>query len=164
MLGFSCKQKMLRRRGLAEGQEDSLNPQSIGSSEPESTHLCPFVNEKFLFHGTSKQFIKPIYATRGFDWRLAGRANGHNFGMGNYFARDSSYSTRFCTDSRTLFMVRVLVGDFTAGKPTYLRPPPLNEKDKFGEVYDSCVDNVNTPSMYVTFEFGQSYPAYLIHF
>ena len=94
---------------------------------------------------------------------MSGSSVGTKFGKGNYFARDASYSKSY-TDSHTLFVVRVLVGDVTIGKSSYVKPPPKNALEPFGETYDSCVDDTARPSIFVTFEFGQSYPAYLIQY
>ena len=95
---------------------------------------------------------------------VLGTSSGTRYGKGNYFARDASYSKKFTDVSRTMFVARVLVGDFAAGKPDDVKPPPKNSADPFGETYDSCVNDVNDPAIYVTFEFGQSYPAYLIQY
>ena len=155
----SFKESLLKKHGIKSGTEQKFEH----SSGPDATRLCALVNEKFLFHATHKEHVKPI-SSRGFDWRLAGTKNGAVLGKGNYFARDASYSARYCFPSRSMFLVRVLVGDSVKGAPQFLRPPPLKKNDPYGETYDSCVDDPRIPSIYVTFEFGQSYPAYLIHF
>ena len=91
----------------------------------------------------------------------SGSSVGTLYGKGNYFARDAMFSHPY-TDSRTLFVARVLVGDVTHGDSSMVRPPPKNSADPYGETFDSCVDSVDNPSIYVTFEFGQSYPEYLV--
>uniref|UniRef100_A0A3P9CQT5 PARP catalytic domain-containing protein n=1 Tax=Maylandia zebra TaxID=106582 RepID=A0A3P9CQT5_9CICH len=49
-----------------------------------------------------------------------------------------------------MFISRVLVGDFTIGSSDYRRPP---SKDGGGiNFYDSCVNDVMNPSIYVVFE------------
>ena len=85
------------------------------------------------------------------------------YGKGNYFARDAAYSSAFVSGRRKkLLVARVLVGDVTVGDPSMVKPPPKDWADPHGETYDSCVDTLINPSIYVTFEFGQSYPAYVI--
>ena len=94
---------------------------------------------------------------------VLGSSVGTLYGKGNYFARDASYSQNY-TDSRTMFVVRVLVGDVAAGNTNLVKPPPRNATDPYGETYDSCVNDVNHPAIYVTFQSGQSYPAYVVQY
>lgn len=61
-----------------------------------------------------------------------------------------------------MFLSRLLVGEYTEGSPDYVRPP---HKDKGGmSLFDSCVDNVANPSIYVIFERQQIYPEYLLQY
>ena len=48
------------------------------------------------------------------------------------------------------------------GSPDLKRPPPLSRNNL--DLYDSCVDDVNNPSIYVVFERDQCYPRYLISY
>ena len=87
------------------------------------------------------------------------------YGKGNYFARDAVYSSAFVSGRRNKMLVaRVLVGDVTLGDQSMVKPPAKDSADPHGETYDSCVDLLSDPSIYVTFEFGQSYPAYVIEY
>ena len=43
------------------------------------------------------------------------------------------------------------------------RPPPVSSSDPH-ILYDSCVNNITSPSMYIVFERDQCYPQYLITF
>ena len=63
-----------------------------------------------------------------------------------------------------MFMARVLVGNFCTGEPKLKRPPPLNPARPEGELYDSCVNNVSNPSIYVVFDGDQCYPELLIKY
>lgn len=63
-----------------------------------------------------------------------------------------------------LFFARVLTGKYTVGKPEYLRPPPLNEKCAHLTLFDTCVDKVNEPSIFVVFNNEQCYPEFLIKY
>lgn len=60
-----------------------------------------------------------------------------------------------------MFVALVLVGEYTRGSSSYVRPPP---KAKSKTLYDSCVDNESDPSIYVVFEKQQIYPEYLINY
>ncbi|XP_055009278.1 protein mono-ADP-ribosyltransferase PARP12 isoform X2 [Boleophthalmus pectinirostris] len=120
------------------------------------------VLEKKLFHGTDPKFVDTICATN-FDWRVCG-VNGTSFGQGSYFARDASYSHRYTGDSdpRSMFVSRVLVGEFTKGSSEYRRPPSKDGGDV--NLFDSCVNNITTPSIFVIFEKHQIYPEYLLQY
>jgi hypothetical protein len=66
-------------------------------------------------------------------------------------------------DKKHMFIVRVLAGDFAPGETTFVRPPPRNPRDPF-ELYDSCVDSVQNPNIFVIFTFDQVYPEYVIEY
>ncbi|KAM6091270.1 protein mono-ADP-ribosyltransferase PARP12-like [Theristicus caerulescens] len=121
------------------------------------------VNEKLLFHGTDTAFMKAI-CIHNFDWRICG-SNGTNYGKGSYFARDASYSHAYCqpvTKTNSMFVARVLVGDYIKGNAAYVRPP-TKSSDRL-RFYDSCVDNELNPSIFVVFEKHQIYPEYIIEY
>ena len=120
------------------------------------------VKEILLFHGTASKYVDPI-CQQGFDWRISGLSVGTLYGKGSYFARDSRYSSPY-TDDRRMFVVQVLVGEYCAGHGTYLTPPPKDDADPFGLMYDSCVDKVLNPAIFVIFSSNQAYPAYLIEY
>ncbi|KFQ97580.1 Poly [ADP-ribose] polymerase 12, partial [Nipponia nippon] len=117
-------------------------------------------DERFLFHGTSKKYTDAI-CQQNFDWRICG-VHGTVYGKGSYFARDASYSDNYCEDlpTKTMFLARVLVGEFTLGSSSYVRPP-LKDNQNF---YDSCVNSSSNPSIFVIFEKHQIYPEYLIEY
>ncbi|XP_070560253.1 protein mono-ADP-ribosyltransferase PARP11-like [Ptychodera flava] len=117
-----------------------------------------------LFHGTDEQSV-PKICRQNFDFRVAGK-NATLFGHGTYFARDASYSDRYSSDDdhgqRHMFFAYVLVGRYTVGQSSYKRPPEINQHT--GELYDSCVNRQNDPTVFVIFDREQCYPAYLINF
>ncbi|GCC35624.1 hypothetical protein chiPu_0014111 [Chiloscyllium punctatum] len=121
------------------------------------------VVEKQLFHGTDPKFIEAI-CQQNFDWRICG-VHGTAYGRGTYFARDASYSHNYCQPRQgamTMFVARVLVGQFVKGDSSYLRPP-LRDGSK-SSYYDSCVNDVSNPSIFVIFEKHQIYPEYVIDY
>lgn len=61
-----------------------------------------------------------------------------------------------------MFVARVLVGSYTKGAPSYLKPPSKDGRNKTS--YDSCVDSVVDPSIFVVFDKPQIYPEYLIQY
>lgn len=121
------------------------------------------VNEQYLFHGTDESLIEAI-CEQNFDWRMCG-VHGTAYGKGSYFARDASYSDRYTNVKRclkkTMFAALVLVGEYTRGSSSYVRPPA---KGNGKTLYDSCVDRKSNPSIFVVFEKQQIYPEYLIEY
>ncbi|XP_016117317.1 poly [ADP-ribose] polymerase 12-like [Sinocyclocheilus grahami] len=120
------------------------------------------VTEKQLFHGTDSTHLDAI-CHNNFDWRICG-THGTAYGKGSYFARDAKYSHGYTKDSgtRSMFVCRILVGSYTKGESSYLRPPSKDGGDTV--FYDSCVNDVFDPSIFVVFEKHQIYPEYLIEY
>ncbi|RXN08119.1 poly [ADP-ribose] polymerase 12-like protein [Labeo rohita] len=120
------------------------------------------VPEKQLFHGTDSKHLDAI-CHNNFDWRICG-THGTAYGKGSYFARDAKYSHSYTKDSgtRTMFVCRILVGDYTKGESSFLRPPSKDGGDTI--FYNSCVNDVYDPSIFVVFEKHQIYPEYLIEY
>ncbi|XP_027009755.2 protein mono-ADP-ribosyltransferase PARP12-like isoform X2 [Tachysurus fulvidraco] len=115
--------------------------------------------ERLLFHGTKTNNVDAI-CRQNFDMRVSG-VNATVYGQGSYFAKDANYSNDY-TDhygERCMFACRVLVGQYTKGVWHYRRPPA---KDAAGNLYDSCVNDVRNPTIYVVFERSQVYPEFLI--
>ncbi|NXV75183.1 PAR12 polymerase, partial [Atlantisia rogersi] len=121
------------------------------------------VKEKLLFHGTKTSFRESI-CVHNFDWRICG-TNGIKYGYGIYFAQDASYSHAYCepeVKTYSMFVARVLVGEHTMGRGSYVRPPGKSSTGL--QFYDSCVDNELNPSIFVVFEKHQIYPEYIIEY
>uniref|UniRef100_A0A1A7X0K6 Poly [ADP-ribose] polymerase n=1 Tax=Iconisemion striatum TaxID=60296 RepID=A0A1A7X0K6_9TELE len=120
-----------------------------------------YVTEKQLFHGTDSQYVDAI-CKDNFDWRICG-THGTAYGKGSYFARDAEYSDSYTghMNDKTMFVSRVLVGRYTKGDPNYVRPPPKNGETNY---YNSCVNDVIDPSIFVVFEKHQIYPEYLLQY
>ena len=124
-------------------------------------------NENQLFHGTSQNEVVQSIFTQNFDPRVAGK-NATVYGKGAYFARDANYSDNYTGGRKHLeanhwmFMARVLVGEYCVGKPDFVRPPPKNPAKPHGELYDSCVNKMQNPAIYVIFDNDQCYPEYAI--
>uniref|UniRef100_A0A8C0JBV6 Uncharacterized protein n=1 Tax=Chelonoidis abingdonii TaxID=106734 RepID=A0A8C0JBV6_CHEAB len=121
------------------------------------------VDERLLFHGTKSSHLEAI-CNHNFDWRICG-VHGTNYGKGSYFARDAKYAHSYSQSAakgNTMFVARVLVGDFIRGDATYVRPP--QRATDMLTFYDSCVDNVLVPSIFVIFEKHQIYPEYIIDY
>ncbi|CAH3184141.1 unnamed protein product, partial [Porites lobata] len=117
--------------------------------------------ERLLFHGTSSDVIDAI-CKHNFDHRCHGK-NGTKYGKGSYFAVKASYSNNYCSGmTRFMFLARVLTGEFKQGDESLHRPPLKDPSNPASDLYDSCVDNESSPSIFVIFNDEQCYPTYLI--
>ena len=78
------------------------------------------------------------------------------------YSSEDKYATRSDRGERHMFYCRVLVGDYTKGDEAmrYLPAKP----GPGGATYDSAVDDVNDPAIFVIFKDVQAYPEYLIVF
>ena len=85
-----------------------------------------------------------------------------------YFARDASYSARDQysprdgNNNKHIFLAKALTGEFVVGNSNSVTPPPKGGNNL--TLYDSVVDNVSNPSIFVIFGDAQAYPDYLITF
>ena len=92
------------------------------------------------------------------------------FGDGVYFAVQAQYS---CSNTysrpdpvgiKRIYLCRVLTGEYTMGKSGMRVPPQKKSGASAHAIYDSVVNHVTTPTMYVIFNDTQAYPDYLIAF
>lgn len=124
-------------------------------------------NERFLFHGTSKESLTLIN-NHGFNRSYAGM-HAANFGNGTYFAVNASYSASDtyskpdANGRKYMYLARVLVGEYSQGTVGSITPAAKNASNPT-DLFDSSTDNVNLPSMFIIFNDIQAYPEYLITF
>ena len=91
------------------------------------------------------------------------------YGHGTYFAVNASYSAHptyskpAADGSQLMFVARVLTGVYTLGSSDMKVPPPRSNSQPHDR-YDSVVDRIDNPRMYVVFHDNQAYPDYLITF
>ena len=89
------------------------------------------------------------------------------YGKGVYFARDASYSVNYAHPDTAgqccMFYASVLTGEYCVGNRNMIEPPPKNAAQPH-ILFDSTVDNVQAPSIYVVYLDTQVYPHYLITF
>ncbi|XP_067880034.1 protein mono-ADP-ribosyltransferase TIPARP-like [Heterodontus francisci] len=124
------------------------------------------LNEKHLFHGTSQLSIDGI-CKHNFDPRVSGR-HATLYGQGSYFARKSSYSHRYAQRSEEgvhyMFLSKVLVGKHTVGKPAMRRPPAVIPNDPSSDLFNSCVDSLYDPQIFVLFDNDQCFPYFVVKY
>ncbi|CAM2102721.1 unnamed protein product [Caretta caretta] len=115
------------------------------------------LNKHLLYHGTQPENRHSIQ-------EIGLRITCHK-GQGLYFAAEAArladYAKPDAHGHRFMFQVRVLTGQFTQGKEDMVLPP---EKPDGGGRYDSVVNMVSRPSIFVTFFDDLTYPEYLITF
>jgi len=122
--------------------------------------------EKKLFHGTTDEIVLKI-TQQGFNRSFAGR-NATFYGRGTYFARDAEYSRNPIYAKpdekgyQLMFLCRVAVGSYCLGTKETTVPDVKDAATN--TLHDTTVDNVASPSIYVTYHDGQAYPEYLIKF
>ena len=122
--------------------------------------------ERRLFHGTNEETAHRIVA-QGFNRSFCGK-NATMYGRGVYFAKEAEYSARDIYSQpndrgeRLMFLCRVLVGDYCRGKQDATTPDP--RPGSTVDLYDSTVDSVQDPKIFVTYHDAQVYPEYLIKF
>ena len=86
-----------------------------------------------------------------------------------YFARDAQYSASYSpagtNQQRKMFYCEVLIGLTTVGNSSMLEPPVVNASVSATDKYDSTVNNVTSPTVYVScYRDYMAYPTYLITF
>lgn len=124
--------------------------------------------KEMMFHGTHVGCYNQIMQ-QGFNRSFCGR-NMCAYGKGVYFAINPKYS---CSDTysspepgtglKRLFVCSVAHGTYCRGKNDALTPDII-PGSKTNQTYDSTVDNLDNPSMFVVYKDGQVYPNYLVTF
>jgi hypothetical protein len=133
------------------------------------------VNERCLFHGS--RLIPPVKiykSEQGFDNRLSSRGM---WGVGAYFAKGARYSDAYAyitpEGHKQMFIVRVITGiSYKCPPDSSLKAPPKKADHPASsyssggmfedERYDSVCGTAQGSEIYVIYEHGKVYPAYLI--
>jgi len=141
----------------AETQQSSegrqRNVHTLGAGVDDTQERCP------VYHGTKAAYVdgiirggvKPAFATAD--------PAGAKYGRGAYFAvdpEDALLSRYAPPDDQSLyhvFVCRIVSGRFKRG----------SSQDKHaGEFYDTTVDDVDDPRVFVTYDVQQAYPLYYL--
>jgi len=120
-----------------------------------------------LFHGTAEDSVDKIVArgfNRIFGFKEVNRNAMTKYGKGVYFAVNSKYSLDYTspnsTGERHMFLCRVLVGEYCLGR----EDQPTPDVRSGTELYDSTVNNLQDPTIFVTYNDSQAYPEYIVTF
>jgi poly [ADP-ribose] polymerase 10/14/15 len=161
-----------RIQNLPLWQSYAVRKQIIYTRDAGSTHHrinnldLTDIERRWLFHGTAGAVV-PKIETQGFNRAFAGK-HAVLFGKGVYFARDASYSSdeTYSAPDRNgiqrMFLCRVIVGDWCRGVEGQLTPDAKPHNPL--ELFDSTVNSVSQPSIFVIYHDAQAYPEYLISF
>ncbi|XP_053379363.1 uncharacterized protein LOC123527457 isoform X2 [Mercenaria mercenaria] len=161
------KRRAIRRRPLlvtsADVKENVYQKKTMDANATRLANGKPVsVDQRYLFHGTDGIDAVRGICVNNFDIRVSGKS-GTLYGDGAYFAKDSKYSHAYTKGpERYMFLVNVLVGHYTTGNKSYRRPPHKPGSDH--ELFDSCVNDITDPSIFVVFDKNQYYPEYLIKY
>ncbi|XP_069168087.1 protein mono-ADP-ribosyltransferase PARP12 isoform X2 [Procambarus clarkii] len=121
------------------------------------------LNMQEVFHGTDSSKIDKI-CKENIDWRQ-GTTTNQDFGKGNYFSNSAAVARRHCSPDAygqySLILADVIIGTTVKGSPTLTRPP-VNPNTN--ALYDTTVDNINAPTVFVKYDKEEYYPKYIIEF
>ncbi len=129
----------------------------MSTSLPEGQHP----KWRLLYHGTNQSSLDAI-CQLGFDQCIPGLGNNTEHGQGIYFSSSAKHAAQF-SDTGHVVVAYVLVGDYVTGQPSDSRPPAKDPNNP-AVLSDSCVDNIDSPSMFIIFQSDQVYPRFIVHF
>lgn len=124
------------------------------SSLPLALVPAPTQNSHLQVHVSSSV---PSLIPKPSPWPLA-------IGVGSGTSSNQALDLRKALVPRYMFLARVLTGRATQGSPDLRRPPPVDLPDPLGPCYDSCVDRLDQPRIWVIFDSTQAYPEYAIEY
>ncbi|XP_053113314.1 protein mono-ADP-ribosyltransferase TIPARP-like isoform X2 [Hemicordylus capensis] len=117
--------------------------------------------EKHLFYGTWAE-RKSSICRMNFDPCLSGLFTPI-YGQGIYFHMCAQQAHKYTLPDkdklRYMFLAKVLVGNYISGEEHYRHTKKFLPAQ---ETYESCVDNTESPKIFVTFNRNQCYPYFLI--
>lgn len=137
------------------------------SIEEQGVAFEPGVHTRWVFHGTDA--IESIICNplAGFQPLASGSRLGSVWGSGTYFARDAKYvfDGHFCQPSPDgtgrMLMCLAMTGIPCLGDPEQKGVLPFRQKP---HRYNSAVDSLSSPEIFIVQHPSAAYPAYLITF
>jgi len=130
--------------------------------------FVPGVHTRWLFHGSSAVESIVSNPVQGFQPLASGSAGASVWGRGTYFARDAGYvaSGPFCGQpardgTRRMLLCLVTTGVSCIGSPHQTGILPVRQSP---HRYNSSVDSLSSPEIFIIQHPSAAYPAYLITF
>merc|ERR1711988_1087137 len=153
--------------GLLEQSENAYFECLCRSIEDQGLPFQPGVHTRWAFHGTDQ--IESIIEDplTGFQPLACGTRLGSLWGSGTYFARDARYVVdgNFCPQrrdgTRQMLLCLLMTGMPCLGDPQHHGVLPFRQKP---HRYNSSVDSLSSPEIFIMQHPGAAYPAYLITF
>jgi hypothetical protein len=153
--------------GLLEQSENAYYESMRASIESQGIEFQPGVHTRWAFHGTDQ--IESIIEDpiTGFQPLACGTRLGSLWGSGTYFARDARYVVdgNFCPPrrdgTRQMLLCLLMTGVPCLGDSNHRGVLPLRQRPHH---YNSSVDSLSNPEIFITQHPGAAYPAYLITF
>lgn len=137
------------------------------SIEDQGIAFEPGVHTRWAFHGTDAIDSIINNPLSGFQPLASGSRLGSLWGLGSYFARDAKYvlDGNFCQaaidGTRQVLMCLVMTGIPCLGSPEQKGVLPFRQKP---HRYNSSVDSLSSPEIFIVQHPSAAYPAYLITF
>jgi Ca2+-binding EF-hand superfamily protein len=153
--------------GLLEHSENVYYECLQRSIEDQGLTFEPGVHTRWAFHGTDQVESIVEDPMTGFQPLACGTRLGSLWGSGTYFARDAHYVVdgNFCPPrkdgSRQMLLCLLMIGMPCLGDQQHHGVLPLRRKP---HRYNSSVDSLSSPEIFITQHPGAAYPAYLITF
>lgn len=138
------------------------------SIEAQKVEFQKGIHTRWVFHGTAAIEDIALNPIAGFLPLASGARGGTLWGAGTYFARDAKYVARAgfavnMPDGRTrrMFLCLLICGIPCLGDPDNRGILPLRQEQYH---YNSCLDSLNNPEIFVAQLSRAAYPAYVITF
>lgn len=138
--------------------------------EHQGLDFEPGIHTCWAFHGADAEAIDSIITNEvnGFQPLATGSRNSSVWGSGTYFARDAQYvaGSHFCgkpalDGTRQMLMSLLVTGMPCLGDPEHRGVLPLRRKP---HRYNSSVDCLSSPEVFIIQQSGAAIPAYLLTF
>merc|ERR1719401_1157432 len=154
--------------GLQESRSARPYFQAVRTcTEDQCVAFEPGVHTRWAFDGTDAIDAIINNPLSGFQPLASGSRLGSVWGSGTYFARDAKYVVNggFCQPSsdgtRQMLMCMVTIGIPCLGDPQHKGVLPFRQSPYR---YNSCVDSLSNPEIFIVQHPNAAYPAYVITF
>lgn len=137
--------------------------------EVQGIDFEPGTHTSWAFHGAQPEAIESIVSNplAGFQPLASGSRSANVWGSGTYFARDAKYvvdggfTSPAPDGSRKILMCLLMTGMPCVGDPGHKGVLPFRSKP---HRYNSSVDSLSSPEIFIVPHPGSALPAYLITF